>query len=304
MTVRLRDAGQGPVTARVRLFTGLTAARGLSLTEDARGEPVPLADGAAPAVVPAAGRGHPRGHARALAGRARPRPSPPSSRAAGPPEPAQPVYARYWLHGKGPAPAGQPAGRRAPVARARGRRFIATRSLRLTVACGPDPAAGEIRLAIPPGLDVQPAGPLRYDLAGRGHAGWDLAVRARPGRPPGTTSSPPPICDQAGQQIEDAALVAVGEPAPPEPPDWLRPGLLAASDAEARAVEAEVELTVARRAAAPGAGRGGRDRGRGGQPGGQRDPRRGPADLPGRQLAVPGRLDLRLQRGARRGAPC
>ncbi len=22
------------------------------------------------------------------------------------PEPAQPVYARYWLHGKGPAPAG------------------------------------------------------------------------------------------------------------------------------------------------------------------------------------------------------
>src|SRR6185437_1105852 len=31
VTVRLREAGQGPVTAQVRLFTGLTAARGLSL---------------------------------------------------------------------------------------------------------------------------------------------------------------------------------------------------------------------------------------------------------------------------------
>ena len=28
-----------------------------------------------------------------------------------PPEPAQPVYTRYWLHGKGPAPAGNMPGR-------------------------------------------------------------------------------------------------------------------------------------------------------------------------------------------------
>ena len=179
VTIRLRDAGQGPVTARVRLFTGLTAARGLSLTEDARGEPVALTDGAAPAVVPAAGVATlavtpAPWPAAAPADPARPaEPAGP----AGPPEPAQPVYARYWLHGKGPAPAGN-----LPVAVHLSPARVAvdsslTRSLRLTVACGPDPAAGEIRLAIPPGLDVQPAGPLRYDLASRGHAGMG------PGRP-------------------------------------------------------------------------------------------------------------------------
>ncbi|MGH3395494.1 MAG: hypothetical protein ACRDPO_12480, partial [Streptosporangiaceae bacterium] len=177
-------------------------------------------------------------------------PATPAAERAGPaepPEPAQPVYARYWLHGKGPAPAGN-----MPVAVHLSPARVAvdsslTKSLRLTVACGPDPAAGEIRLAIPAGLDVQPAGPLRYDLAARDHAGWDLAVRARPGTAAGHHFVTAAICDQAGQQIEDAALVAVGEPAPAEPPDWLRPGLLAASDAEARAIEAEVELTVASR---------------------------------------------------------
>src|SRR6185437_4310705 len=104
VTVRLREAGQGPVTAQVRLFTGLTAARGLSLTEDAPGEPLPLADGAATAVVPAAGVATleltPAAWAAGPAAPAGP------AEAAGPPEPVQPVYARYWLHGKGPAPAG------------------------------------------------------------------------------------------------------------------------------------------------------------------------------------------------------
>ncbi len=65
-------------------------------------------DGAAPVLVPAAG-------VATLA--VTPAPWPPGcpgrsgqARRAGrtrrAPEPAQPVYARYWLHGKGPAPAG------------------------------------------------------------------------------------------------------------------------------------------------------------------------------------------------------
>ena len=242
VTVRLREAGQGPVTARVRLFTGLTAARQLSLTEDAPGQPVPLADGAAEARVPAAGVATleltPAPWPGAAPGPAEPRETP---------EPAQPVFARYWLHGKGPAPAGNmPVAVHLSPARV-SVESSATGLFRLTVACGPEPAAGEIRLAVPAGLDVQPAGPLRYDLPARGHAGWDLAVTARPGAAAGHHFVTAAISDQAGQQIEDAALVAVGEPALTPPPDWLRPGLLAASDAEAQAVAAEVEVTVARR---------------------------------------------------------
>src|SRR6185437_7565696 len=53
----------------------------------------------------------------------------------------------------------------------------------------------------------------------------------------------------AGQQIEDAVLVAVGEDAPEPAAGWLGPGLLAASDTEALAVAAEAEVTVVSRAA-------------------------------------------------------
>src|SRR6185437_7445199 len=204
VTVRLREAGQGPVTAQVRLFTGLTAARGLSLTEDAPGEPLPLADGAATAVVPAAGVATleltPAAWAAGPAAPAGP------AESAGPPEPVQPVYARYWLHGKGPAPAGNmPVAVHVSPARVAIDSSL-TKALRLTVACGPEPAGGEIRLAIPPGLDVRPTGPLRYDLPGRGHAGWDLAVRARPGAAAGHHFVTAAICVQAGQQIEDAVI--------------------------------------------------------------------------------------------------
>src|SRR5262249_25952395 len=87
------------------------------------------------------------------------------------PEPAQPVYPRYWLHGKGPAPAGN-----APVAV----HFTPTRvtldgdapggpgRLRLSVACGLEPAVGEVELVVPGGLlaeiDGAPAAgaPVRY----------------------------------------------------------------------------------------------------------------------------------------------
>ena len=115
VTVRLRDVpgGPGPSGARVRLFTGLTAARGPAWSRTPAASRSRCATGAAAA--PAAGtvtlalapaRGcRPRRPARpgapAPPGRARCRRAP-----AAPPEPAQPVYARYWLHGKGPAPAG------------------------------------------------------------------------------------------------------------------------------------------------------------------------------------------------------
>ena len=95
-------------------------------------------------------------------------------------EPAQPVYTRYWLHGKGPAPAGN-----LPVAvHVRPGRTALPASgaatLRVTVACGLAPAAGQVELDVPPGLRAAPDRPLRYDLPPGGHAGWDLAVSATP----------------------------------------------------------------------------------------------------------------------------
>ena len=96
------------------------------------------------------GRAAPRGRA------ARTKPA----RADGLPEPAQPVFTRYWLHGKGPAPAGNVpvavhfsptrvtlAGgarrRRAPPANVPARSYRRGHGTRvtLTVACGPLGAA-------------------------------------------------------------------------------------------------------------------------------------------------------------------
>ena len=207
VTVRLRDAGGGAGPARVTLFTGLTAARGTSLLEDTDGPPVPLEHGSARPVVPAAG---------VVTLDVTPAPLPWLAPAAGdggetgPPEPAQPVYARYWLHGKGPAPAGNlpvavhlsPSGQAVPPA--------GTGQLVLTVACGPDPARGTVEIDAGAGLAVEPGGPLAYDLPALGHARWELAVRRRPGSGGGHQFVAARIRDHAGQAVEDAALITAG----------------------------------------------------------------------------------------------
>jgi alpha-mannosidase len=87
-------------------------------------------------------------------------------------------------------------------------------TLRLTVACGVVPASGTVQLDPGPQLTLEPAGPLPYDLGARGHAGWDLTVRAVPGAAPGRRFVTARIAD-GGQVFEDAVLVSVGEPAAP-----------------------------------------------------------------------------------------
>jgi alpha-mannosidase len=252
VSIRLREAGGRPATAHVRLFTGLAAARDASLCEDAAGEPVPLSDGAAVVAVPVAGVATievtpatpPWLTAPGLAGQAGPTAGDPAAA----PEPAQPVYARYWLHGKGPAPAGN-----MPVAVHLSPPSLAlnaqeTGQLRVTVACGPDPAAGEIQLTVPPGLDVLPSGPLAYDLPSRGHAAWELTVRQAPGAPAGHHFVAASIGDQAGQVIEDAVLVATDAPVSRRTEtagtDLPRAELIAAHAAELEAAGAELDLTV------------------------------------------------------------
>ena len=278
ITARLRDLGGRAVTAaRLSLFTPITAAHPISLVEDtgpaaaAGGPALPVRAGQAEVGVPPGGTVTLGLSVPPAAG------TRPPAAAPAPPEPAQPVFTRYWLHGKGPAPAGNlpvavhlspgrvwlPGGAAGPDAA----------TVRLTVACGPEPAAGIVELDIPPGLAATPAGPLRYDLPALGHAHWDLAVRGTAGAAAGHYFLAARVRDGLGQVLEDAAGRDAG-----------------------RAAGGRARPVPGRAAACPG-GRGAGHRGRGGghrahasRPGPARDGggTRGPAGQPGR-LAGPGR---------------
>ena len=176
----------------------------------------------------------------------------------------QPVFTRYWLHGKGPAPAGNlpVAVHVSPdrIALARPGADVPGDSGRLwvTVAGGAVPVTGEVTLDIPPGLEVtcsdgSRCGPLPYELGEGDHAGWDLLVRALPSAAPGRYFVAARIGDGLGQVLEDAALITVGEPPGPTP-GQPRAELLAAmeADRQARAAEVAVALTPTALDLAPG----------------------------------------------------
>ena len=279
ITVRLRDSGgAGPQEARVGLHAGIHGARLASLCEDAAGGELPVEDGMAVIPVPAAGVATAVLAARELA--VPPGPVLPGSVLAAPvlagagsiaaesawhvlghaeavpPEPAQPVYARYWLHGKGPAPAGN-----MPVAVHLTPPQLALDDprrplLRLTVACGPHGAAGWIELTAPDGVSLQPPGPLRYELPPLGHQGFDLDVATAPGVAPGRGFVTARITDACGQMIEDSVLLTAGQPVPPPIDTPLVDFAMqqqAADDAQSS--ELAVELAVAALTLRPGEAR-------------------------------------------------
>ncbi len=299
VTLRLRDVSgrAGSSAARVRLLPGLTGASRTGPVEEAGGEPLPVRNGVLAADLPAAGTVTlALATGPWLAGRAAPAAAPPGTAppgtappgtaaavaeraAAAPPEPAQPVYTRYWLHGKGPAPAGnlpvavhlsaglvsdrgasadqgpdpdQGTGADGDPGTGRGARIALAGpggepgALRLTVACGPEPAAGSVELDIPAQLEASPAGPLRYDLPARGHVRWELRVRARPGAAAGRYFLAARISGGAGQVLEDAALITVGEPAMPSA-DQRGDEFIERYFADEQATAAELEITVASR---------------------------------------------------------
>jgi len=278
VTVRIRDiSGSGaPGRAQVRLRGGIAAASHTDLCERLDGPTAAVRDGAAEPSLPPSGQVTlvlvpaaplvpgpdaapvPGLDARPSSGPGEVAPGAPAGR--GVPElsalePVQPVFTRYWLHGKGPAPAGNlPEAVHLSPART-ALQAGGTSSLRLTVTCGTAPAAGTVRLAMPPAVAAEPAGPLSYDLTARGQAGWDLAVRARPGAAPGRYFVAAQIDGAGGQLLEDAVLVTVGEPAAPAldlPFDQFLPLYLA--DQQASAAEVVVRL-LRRELALPRAGR-------------------------------------------------
>jgi alpha-mannosidase len=259
--VRLRDlSGQAvPTSASVTLFTGLAAAASTGPIEDGAGHPLPLRSGAARADLPPAGTA-----TLALVPDRWPAPggTAPPAAPAGPAvpllEPAQPVFTRYWMHGKGPAPAGNlpvavhlsPS--RVALPEAAGDAAGAAAGLRLTVACGTAPASGTVELDPGGELSLDPAGPLRYDLAARAHASWDLTVRARPGARRGRHFAAARITE-TDQVLEDVVLVSVGEPAAPAldlPLDELFP--LYVADQQKAAAELDLELLTPRLGVPPG----------------------------------------------------
>jgi alpha-mannosidase len=271
VTARLRDltGRPGPGSATVRLFTAITAAHTTGLCEESGGTAASCEDGAVLVDVPARGTvtlrmrpGGVNGSAGAgLDGLAAGHVDLPEL-----PEPTQPVFTRYWLHGKGPAPAGNlPVAVHlspAEVALAAG----GSGTVSLTVACGPAPAAGSVTVVVPPGLSVSGAassgvGPgsgdsltLGYDLAANGFAAWDLVAQAGPDCAAGRRFLTASIADGAGQICQDAVVVAVGElPPPPEdaPLEEVLPWLEAAGQAEAG--EAQLTCLTGHLALPPGA---------------------------------------------------
>jgi hypothetical protein len=127
-----------------------------------------------------------------------------------------------------------------------------TGTIVLTVACGTEPAAGQIDLDVPAGLTAEPAGPLRYDLPALGHARWELRVGARPGAA-GRYFLAAGLTGPDGLRVEDAALVTVGEPAAPRtslPAEEYVPLFLA--DQQAATAELDVTADAASLALAPG----------------------------------------------------
>jgi len=235
VTVRLRETSGLATTAQVRLAQPISSAWLTDLLEEADGAALPVVDGAAVVDIPAFGT---------VTMVVRTGSRAPGDGGLATVEPVQPVYARYWLHGKGPAPAGNlPVAVHFSPARAALAEPGEVDLLTLTVGCGPEPAAGTVELVVPDGITVTTAQDLRYELAPGGYAAWDLTVRAAPGTRPGRYFAAARIRDEHGHLIEDTAMVAVGErrwPDPALPPEEA----LELMQADFGAAAAEVELAV------------------------------------------------------------
>jgi hypothetical protein len=255
VTVRLRETSGRPVTARVR-FPGVTAAWLTDLLEESDGAPLRVEDDTVFVDLPAFGT-------MTVALRAGSR-GPGADSAAT--EPVQPVYTRYWLHGKGPAPAGNlpvavhlspvrvalpiPGPNPGPIP---GPGPDEAPTLTLTVGCGAEPASGTVELVAPGEVTVTASRDLRYDLAPGGYAAWDLTVRVPPGTAPGRYFVGARIRDDLGHLIEDTAMVAVGERRWPDPALPAEDALeLMQADYASGAAEADVAVLTPALRLAPG----------------------------------------------------
>jgi hypothetical protein len=238
VTVRLRETSGRATTARLRLAHDISAAWLTDLLEESDGAPLPVENGTVDVDMPAFGT-----VTIVVLARGDDPPEPPALGGTHPPEPPL-VHARYWLHGKGPAAAGN-----LPVAV----HFSPTRvalanpgdaaTLTLTVGAGAEPASGAVELVLPARITVTPGQDLRYELAPGGYAAWDLPVQVAPETAAGRYFVAARIRDELGHLVEDTAMVAVGERCWPDP-DLPPEETLELMQADYCAGVAEVDLAV------------------------------------------------------------
>lgn len=235
VTVRVYESAGRPTTARIGLFTGVTEAGRTDLLESG-GEAVPVVP-AAEVTLGAADiatvRLLPTGGA-----------TPGVSALVPSTEPVQPVFGRYWLHNKGPAPLGN-----LPTAvHLSPQRLSLTGSgpLRLTVAASGQEAAGRVELDVPDGLTVTGPAP-DYRLTPGEFAEYELTVDASAAAP-GLYFVGARIRDDLGQVIEDVVTVQVGAEPAGEP---LEVTLTSPAQRVRPGDDAEIAVRLRNSAAAP-----------------------------------------------------
>ena len=233
VTVRLRETSGRPTTARVRLEPGEVSSAWLTdLLEESDGAPLPVENGTVFVDMPAFGtvsvvlRAPSRGPGGTAGTNL-----------------VQPIYTRYWLHGKGPPAGNLPVAVHFSPVRVALAEPGDTAALMLTVGCGAEPASGVVELVTPAEVTVTPGAELRYELVPGGYAAWDLAVRVPSGTAAGRYFVAARIRDDLGHLVEDTAMVAVGERRWPDP-DLPPEETLELLQADYVATAAELDLAV------------------------------------------------------------
>jgi len=126
----------------------------------------------------------------------------------GPPrEAAQPVFARYWLHNKGPAPlADQPA---TVHAEPRTADLAGPVTLRVTVSAVRE-ARGTAEVIAPPWVRVSPPGDLHYDIGHDGYQEFSVRLEPRGDVAPGRCHVAVRVTGEHGQVVEDVVTLRAG----------------------------------------------------------------------------------------------
>jgi hypothetical protein len=204
IAMRLYESSGRPTKATIRGPWPLGSGRSTNVLEeggkllkgangaiDVKLEPYEIATVGATVDIKAAVRGSARGSKPDLAPRA---------------EPARPVFADYWLHNKGAAPVGYQAvsvGIRPSILSGDG-----PFSLPVVVASErtDGPAAGTVRMVVPPGWRASPAERI-YRLAPGAHLAFNVSVRPAAGAKPGRYFVAARIVDEADQAHEDVVTI-------------------------------------------------------------------------------------------------
>ena len=218
VTLRLYEIAGSPAQARIRLYGGLSGPTVTDVLEQGRpGGPAVAADGDDVTVE--------LNPADVVTLAALPARSSPTAVGGQPGiEPVQPVYTRYWLHNKGPAPLGNlPVSVHVHPTTVVLRGDGTAADVRVTVGSATAATAGAVDLDVPAGLEVTPPGPYPYDLRAGEHRHLDLRVAA-PGARTGRYHLAAQIRDGRGQILEDTVAITVGDgPLPPDLEAVLEP---------------------------------------------------------------------------------